>query len=502
MTITQLLMALCFWCSSAAALAAVGDANPQSWFVKSATDCSINGDGLGQDCAASAGAHGAFSTFANILWATTTGVDDGDTLYVCGAHATQLTVGASGSVGKRIRISADCPGYRGSIDVHGTTDLTAAIDLYGRSSIEITGFAGLTGNRAAILLYSANAVMDNNYIHRNVLDNRTSASGTNVCDTIKGDGPNGHTDLVIVYNTILGTATNCGGTTNSDGINIVRYKSGVIAWNDVSGSEGGIDLDGTFEGVDVYGNWSHDNRVDGSKVFAGYSCPIGPLRMQQNLFVNNGNWGAIWQNMRNSLFADNTVIQFRDSVQSGNAPYGGMQTDDPVMFSGALCPGTNNTFIGNIIAANWQYGVVSHYSNTRAVFDAANLWQGNLLYQNGAQTPFIWFGTPLAPTSQVNAGNYAAWQTAHQGDMNAAPQFVDASACVSQASVAGCQASDFRLAVASPFKNDGPWWGKECVGVNGKLCTPPVRLSRFPSSPPPPTASYTFTGTIMGPVLP
>ena len=155
-----------------------------------------------------------------------------------------------------------------------------------------------------------------------------------------------------------------------------------------------------------------------------------------------------------------------------------------------------------IFTANWQYGVVTHYSQTRAEFDAGHVWQGNLLYQNGTQTPLVWFGPPLAPTSQVNEGNYAAWQTGHKGDLNAAPQFVDASACVSQASVAACQAADFHLTDTSQFKNDGPWWGKDCVGVNGKICVPPVRTVR--SAPPVtiPTASYSFSGTITGPIMP
>jgi len=223
--------------------------------------------------------------------------------------------------------------------------------------------------------------------------------------------------------------------------------------------------------------------------------------VQQNLFVNNGNWGVIWQNQRNSLFADNIIVQFRDTPQSGNAPYGGLQTEDPVLFDGTQCPGSNNAYLGNIISANWMYGAAIHYSNTRAAFESANVWEGNLLYQNGTQTPLIWFGAPLTPTSQINAANYADWKAAHKGDVNAAPQFIDAANCVSQASVAGCQASDFRLATASPYKNDGPWWGKECVGVSGNVCVPPVRVGRFPVAAPS-QSIYTFSGTITGPGLP
>lgn len=499
--ILQCVMALCVWCASVDAFAAVGDTTPQAWFVRPAAICAVNGDGLGYECATTAGGRGAFSGFSNILYSPTTGVDDGDTLYVCGAHATQLSIAVNGAPMAPIILSGDCPGDRGSINTAGGAATDSAILLLNSSYVKVIGFGMLIGNRSSVLMYSANAVMDGNSITRNIIDNRTSVSSSNVCNGIMADGPYGHTHLEITHNTVLGTATACGGTSNSDGINLIRLKSGLIAWNDITRSEGGIDMDGTFEDVQVYGNWAHNNRVDGLKAFGGYSCPIGPLVVSQNLFVNNGNWGAIWQNQRNSLFADNTIIQFRDTPQSGSAPYGGLQTEDPTLFTGATCPSASNAFLGNIITADWQYGVVTHYSQTRADFDAGHVWQGNLVYQRGTQTPLVWFGTPLAPTSQVNAGNYAAWQAGHKGDLNVAPQFVDASACTSQASTAGCDAADFHLAPASAFHHDGSWWGKECVGVNGKVCAVPVRGDRFPISTSS-SATYNFTGTITGPILP
>lgn len=493
---------LCLWLSACANVAVAGTPAADAWFVRPASVCPTNGDGLGYECALSPGAHGSFSGLDNIRWEPLSGVDDGDTMYVCGDHNKQLSVSATGSALAPVNISGDCPGDRGSINTAGGGALDSAVLLLNVSHIRVSGFAQLTGNRAAILVYASSGPMEHITINRNVIDNRLSASTTNVCNGIGFDGTFPHVAMTITHNTILGTATDCGGTSNNDGINMIRLTSGLIAWNDISGAEGGIDFDGTLEGVDVYGNWVHDNRVDGMKAFGGHACPIGPARVQQNLFVNNGNWGVIWQNQRNSLFADNVIVQFRDTPQSGSAPYGGLQTEDPTLFTGATCPSANNTFLGNIITANWQYGVVTHYSQTRAEFDAGHVWQGNLLYQNGTQTPLVWFGPPLAPTSQVNEGNYAAWQTGHKGDLNAAPQFVDASACVSQASVAACQAADFHLTDTSQFKNDGPWWGKDCVGVNGKICVSPVRTVR--SAPPVtiPTASYSFSGTITGPIMP
>lgn len=467
-----------------------------AWFVQPAGVCEANGDGRSSECATSTGGHGAFAGFPAINWA---GVVAGDTLYVCGSHHEQLSVLASGSPSARIILSGACPGNQGSIVTAGGSALDSAMLLVNRDHVEIRDFAMLIGNRSAVLLYASNHMMDDITITRNVIDNRTAASSTNVCNGIGLDGPFGHSHVDITYNTILGTSPSCGGTSNSDGINAIRLKSGRIAWNDISGSEGGIDVDGTMEGVTIYGNWSHSNRVDGMKAFGGHACPIGPLVVSQNRFINNGNWGAIWQNQRNGVFADNTIIQFRDIPQSGGPPYGGLQTEDPVLFDGSLCPGSGNTYLGNIITANWQYGVVTHYSTTKEAFESGNTWQGNLIYQRGAQLPLIWFGTPLSPTSQVTEGTYAAWQSAHRGDVHLAPSFRDASACVSQASVAACDASDFRLAPSSTFAHDGSWWTTDCVGVNGVVCVPPVRANRYPSATLGGT-TYTFTGTITGPL--
>lgn len=473
-----------------------GAAEPQAWYVRPASDCPVNGNGFQQNCADSNGRPGAFSGFDGIAWGPPYGVQAGHTLYVCGNHRTQLTIQRGGIDGSRIRISGDCPGDPGLINTVGGSAVDAGISIENWSHIEISGFRQLSGNRSAILMYAGNNPMDDISITRNVIDNRLSASATNVCNGIAADGLYDHTRVTIEYNTIRGTAVNCGGTSNSDGINLIRLTSGTIAWNDVSGSEGGIDVDGRLEGVDIYGNWSHDNRVDGLKAFGGHACPVGPLRVHQNLFINNGNWGVIWQNQKNSIFADNVVLQFHDTPQSGSAPYGGLQTEDPPLFNGEICPSSGNTYLGNILIADWQYGVAIHYSLTRSQFEKDNIWQDNLLYQVGSQTPMIWFGTPLAPTSIVTPTTYPGWQASHPGEMYGAPQFVDATGCTSQASVTGCQASNFTLQPTSPFKNDGPWWGKECVGVNGVACIPPIRTTRQP--PPSVPLSYTFSGTITG----
>ena len=468
----------------------------KAWFVRPAAECAVNGDGLSQACATVAGGPGAISSFANIPWSQVAG---GNTLFVCGPYTTQLNVAVSGLNGSPIIINGACPGNRGTINTIGGSNVDSAILMLNVNHIVVRGFdrdgKGLAGNRSAILMY-ASVPQDDIKITRNRIDNRLSASQTNVCNGVAADGIAIHTRIVITYNTVMGTAQNCGGTSNSDAINLIRLTSGLIAWNDLSGAEGGLDLDGTVEGVDIYGNWAHDNRVNGLKVFGGNACPIGPLRVQQNLFVNNGRWAAIWQNQHNGIFADNTLIQFHDAAQSGGPPYGGLQIENPISFNGTQCNLTGNTYIGNIILANWQYGVMINYSETRESFETNNTWQGNLLFQMGVQTPIVWFGTPLTPTSQVNAGNYDVWKKTHIGDMNAQPQFVNVNGCVSQATVTECQNADFHLISESVYKNQGPYWTKECVGVNGIECVPPVQLDRVYKYVVAP--KYIFDGTLKG----
>lgn len=94
--------------------AAVGTSAAETWYV--VAGCANNGDGLAQDCAASPGDPGAWNDPASVIWTATTGVDDADTLYICGTYTQKfLTVGSSVSapVGSEIKIRWDCPGNPG-----------------------------------------------------------------------------------------------------------------------------------------------------------------------------------------------------------------------------------------------------------------------------------------------------------------------------------------------------------------------------------------------------
>lgn len=103
--------------------AATGSAAVDTWYVRPAGACANNGDGLAYACAASAGAAGAFIGITNIITTGTVGVDDGDTMYVCGAHSLgsdTFTQFGSGTGGTYITISFACPGDTGSMTTDGT----------------------------------------------------------------------------------------------------------------------------------------------------------------------------------------------------------------------------------------------------------------------------------------------------------------------------------------------------------------------------------------------
>jgi len=98
--------------------ALVGSEANNTWYVRPKVECSINGNGLSYECAESLGGSGAFnSTDSGLNWTPVTGIDAGDTVYVCGLHTTGFLVGpsASGTPDRHITIRFDCPRNPGRI---------------------------------------------------------------------------------------------------------------------------------------------------------------------------------------------------------------------------------------------------------------------------------------------------------------------------------------------------------------------------------------------------
>lgn len=102
---------------------AVGTAAVDTWYARPATECANNGDGLAYNCAASAGAPGAFQDLDNFIWTSTTGIDDGDRVKLCHAEGSAFTQAAANTANSNLammQISGSGPAsYTGRIVITG-----------------------------------------------------------------------------------------------------------------------------------------------------------------------------------------------------------------------------------------------------------------------------------------------------------------------------------------------------------------------------------------------
>lgn len=151
------------------AWAATGSAAADTWYVRPVAECTNNGDGLAYNCAAGAGQSGAFSGFNNWINTTTTGIDDGDTVRVCGSFVqadaeTQFTnqammaIQASGTAGVPITFTGDCTAAGGAARATLTSDGTSGslIRTYANTYITIAGTFDLSGAKdAGMTLYNS-----------------------------------------------------------------------------------------------------------------------------------------------------------------------------------------------------------------------------------------------------------------------------------------------------------------------------------------------------------
>lgn len=453
--------------------AATGSDAINTWYVRPSGTCTFNGDGLAYGCAASAGATGAFNGFTNILWTPILGVDKGDTLYVCGSHSTMLAPTGSGVEGSPIILRGDCPFDHGTINTVGLTDITDGIQLLDVDWFTIRNFDRLSGNRQAILVYSTGALHSGFVIQDTTVDNRLSASATNFCTGIafasRGSAKGRFSKVLITRNTILGSASSCAGQSNNDGINAANMADDLtISFNDVSGTFDGIDVSGPIASkANIYGNYSHNLRSSGIKIHGGTGCPTG-VHAYGNLIVNAGSWGIIFQDVTSGSISSNTIIHFHDGEQIGSAPYGALEIEVAV-HPPVVCTQSGNTYANNIFTANYKEGLVSIYTDSRAVFEANNTWFGNLLYQRGSQKVLIGF---LGDTgNNVTTSNFPTWQASHAGDVTTTPAFLNTAGCTGETTTTACEASDFRLSPTNTLRRTGIAFGA-CLDVRGHACYP------------------------------
>lgn len=146
------LMAACILAAPNAFAVLGGSAAAENWFIRPQSVCPVEGNGLAYNCAATPGAAGAFNTFFHTdLWTATTGVDDGDTFYICGElgvperrNATaEIDFNGSGSAGSVITLDGDCTAFGGT--AMATLSGDAALDF---STDSTTNYGILIDNAA------------------------------------------------------------------------------------------------------------------------------------------------------------------------------------------------------------------------------------------------------------------------------------------------------------------------------------------------------------------
>lgn len=154
-------LSLLMFCFPLWAGAATGSAAVDTWYLKPSSTCANNGDGLAYNCAASAGASGAFNDATQVIWTGTTGVDDDDTLYICGVNNTKLTTAGNGTSGHQITVSFDCPNDSGSMVGATSVDYNVTDSLPANT---VTA-RNLSMNSAASFLISSANAQNMDYIH-------------------------------------------------------------------------------------------------------------------------------------------------------------------------------------------------------------------------------------------------------------------------------------------------------------------------------------------------
>jgi hypothetical protein len=381
--------------------------------------CPNNGDGLAYGCAASNGAAGAFIAFANVLWTPTVGVDDGDTLYICGAHRTELRPLGGAPVTSKIVLDGNCPGDGGNINTRGAVNPNTDAIRFEGAGVEgyVVRNLSVKGARSGILIHGT-APKRGFAIERVIFDQTNAPTTTNACHELSfiGSSSYAYSDITVQNNTFLGAS--CANRYN-DAIHLEKLSSRVlIVGNRVSGigTAGGVDISGVSTGPYVIARNSIKDTFNVSiRIEGSLGCPSG-MTIEDNSIKGYGAWGMSLIDLSNSRIARNTVIGLKPGHPSGAAPpYGAV-----ILRVENACTNTANIFYGNIFESDYLGGVIVDYTGTRKQFEAGNVWNGNLIHQSGPFPTLIGFLTDSV--NNVTEGNFSVWRLAHPADRNTAPQ--------------------------------------------------------------------------------
>lgn len=392
-----------------------GEAGAETLYTRSAAICPNNGNGTAYGCAASAGGAGAWNTsaVANVIWGSGAAkVSAGDTLYLCGTLTDFAVVaGISGTTGNQIVISTACPGDAGSIS--GGAGNNFSIDITNKSYITVQDSDIRWAKRNALFVGVSDAAGANQtdiYVLRNRANNVGATTTTNVCHTIYFNAITGPSALYrinnakVIDNEVTGTETVCANS-NNDGINLENLGTGgIVTDNDVTGSHEGLDISaGT--GLVLERNHTHANTHAGIKLHGIMNCMTG-TRANANITADNGQWGFIWQDQVNG-FLTNTNIKHAGALH-------GLDIES-VNTWGGTCVTGGNTYANNYISGDYASGAARIYNTTKAAFEAANTWNGNVLRQVGSNTTLIYWTSDTG--NNITQANFAAnWLPAHLKD--------------------------------------------------------------------------------------
>ncbi len=236
-------------------------ATGETLYARPSADCTNNGDGTAYNCAASAGAPGAFRGLFNLRFSLTNTVgfiDPGDSVKLCGNFlevdkqqtTTMLNVAIAGANTQTITYSGNCTALGGAATATFNGENTVATGLYTAQraffTFEDMDFFGYT-SRAGKLYQSAAA--DRQLVKNITLRNmkfRDTLGATSICLDSRGRN-------ISLYNV---TADNCG----EEGI----YHQGKFFLMD------GYRITRVSMSSTVGDGWQISDEVEGSQILHGY----------------------------------------------------------------------------------------------------------------------------------------------------------------------------------------------------------------------------------------
>lgn len=455
----------------------------ETFYVRDDGECSFNGNGATSSCAASGGAAGAFSGYYNIAFSATDetagSVDPGDLIYVCGAHqggyfhgAADATEPGSGTAGKPVTVSFDCPGNPGSAEAVSAGNYALATFKHHVDIINPI----LTGGTAYTLHISSSTGDRTSDRYVRILGGNISnnAAVGQKCVNLVGR-------YITVDNVTVSHCYTDGFWADGKYLTMTRNRVSDVSYGDINGDC--IQHSGEVDGSVIGGSPANGNYCDHSLKDSKY-CIISTS-------IAVGEYSEISYNTCKKVSTDTVgaAMYFEHSVLvKGNVMTGGADGVTCVVAATEICD-----IIGNLIIDANRYGVkigtgsdlgrVVHntivgtatdecvHVDSSAVttiliqnnllrdcaigistFSALNVNQYNLFY-NISGNNLVVNGTPTTPgTGSLLATN---------------PLLVGTTYTTATGKLNG----DARLGGASPAKNAGIVTGL-CVDIRGYACRP------------------------------